>query len=52
MSDFVKRLEAYCMAMVIARRMLLKGMISADDYKQIEGVMAEKHGLSAHSIFR
>lgn len=52
MSDFVKRLEAYHMAMGIARSLLAKGIISADDYKRIEGVMAEKYGLSKRSIFR
>ncbi len=52
MSDFMERLEAYHVAMCIVRSMLIKGIISADDYKRIEGVMAEKYGLSTHSIFR
>ena len=42
----------YIAAMVQAKAMLGKGIITSDDYSTIEILMAKKYGLSDKSIFR
>ena len=52
MSDYVKRLFAYQMAMALARSMRSKGLISAKEYAKIDTIIAKKYGISSCSIFR
>ena len=42
----------YIVAMVQAKAMLEKGIITSDDYSTIENLMAKKYGLNGKSIFR
>lgn len=42
----------YLSAMSIAKTMLKKGIISAEDYKKIEARMAKKYGLNSKSLLR
>ncbi len=52
MDEYMKRVEAYRVAMSIAKSMLVRGIISEQEYEKIDGIMAKKHGLSLSSIFR
>lgn len=52
MDDFRERLTAYQTAMSLARNMLRQGIISEDDYRKIDTIIAKKHGVSSCSIFR
>ena len=47
-----ERLEGYFSAMVQAKQMLSKGLISADEYNIIDTIMAEKYGISSCSLYR
>ena len=47
-----ERLEGYFSAMVQAKQMLSKGLISADEYNIIDTIMAEKYGIPSCSLFR
>ena len=50
--EFFERLTAYKTAMSIADAMLRQGIISEDDYAEIDTIMTKKYGLSLDSIFR
>jgi len=50
MPDFEQRQMAYQAAMALARRMLSKGLISEEEYAEID--IAKKYGISSCSIFR
>ena len=50
--EFFERLTAYKTAMGIAETMLRRGIISEDDYAEIDTIMTKKYGLSLDSIFR
>lgn len=52
MSDYDKRLMAYQTAMAIARSMCSKGIISANEYAEIDTIIAQKYEISSGSIFR
>lgn len=52
MSDYDKQLFAYQTAMALARRMLSKGLISEEEYAEIDTIIAKKYGISSCSIFR
>lgn len=52
MDDFRERLTAYQTAMSLARNMLQQGIISEDDYRKIDTIIAKKHEVSSCSIFR
>ena len=51
MDDFRERLTAYQTAMSLARNMLRQGIISEDDYRKIDAIIAKKHRVSSCSIF-
>ncbi len=51
-SDFFQRLASYKAAMSLAKSMLHQGIISAEEYAEIDTIMTKKYGLSLGSIFR
>lgn len=52
MPDFEQRQMAYQAAMALARRMLSKGLISKEEYAEIDTIIAKKYGISSCGIFR
>ena len=52
MPDFEQRQMAYQAAMALARRMLSKGLISKEEYAEIDTIIAKKYGIASCSIFR
>lgn len=52
MNELYQRLAAYQAAMALARSMLRKGIISQEDYRKIDTIIANKHGISSCTIFR
>ena len=52
MDELYQRLTAYQTAMSLARNMLRQGIISEDDYRKIDTIIAKKYGISSGSIFR
>lgn len=52
MNELYQRLTDYQTAMSLARAMLRQGIISEDDYRKIDTIIAKKHGISSCSIFR
>lgn len=50
--DMFRRISAYRAAMSVARSMLRQGVITQEDYRKIDTIMAQKHGVSLDSIFR
>lgn len=52
MDELYQRLTAYQTAMCLARNMLRQGIISEDDYRKIDTIIAKKHRVSSCSIFR
>ncbi|MCI5728590.1 MAG: hypothetical protein MR374_03485 [Clostridia bacterium] len=52
MDDYEKRVIAYQLAMSLARSMLTQGIISEEEYRKIDTIMTEKHGLFSGTIFR
>lgn len=52
MDEYLKKVEAYRVAMSIAKSMLVRGIISEQEYEKIDAIMTEKHGLSLYSIYR
>jgi uncharacterized protein YqgQ len=52
MPDFEQRQMAYQAAMALARRMLSKGLISEEEYAEIDTIIAKKYRISSCSIFR
>ena len=46
------RIMAYCSIMAQARRMLFEGMISQQDYEQINKRMLEKYKLPVTSLYQ
>ena len=51
MDEYLKQVEAYRVAMSIAKSMLVRGIISDAEYEKIDAIMAKKHGLSLSSIY-
>ena len=51
MDELYQRLTAYQTAMSLARNMLRQGIISEDDYRKIDTIIAKKHKVSSCSIF-
>lgn len=51
MDELYQRLTAYQTAMCLARNMLRQGIISEDDYRKIDTIIAKKR-ISSCSIFR
>ena len=52
MPDFEQRQMAYQAAMALARRMLSKGLISEEEYAEIDTIIAKKYGISSCSLYR
>lgn len=52
MDELYQRLTAYQTTMCLARNMLRQGIISEDDYRKIDTIIAKKHGVFSCSIFR
>ena len=52
MDELYQRLTAYQTAMSLARNMLRQGIISEDDYRKIDTIIAKKHEVSSCSIIR
>ena len=46
------KLERYLASMLQAKRMLTMGILSSDDYAQIDTMMAKKYGISSCSLYR
>lgn len=43
---------AYKRTMLIANNLLVSGIISAEDYRKIDKVIADKYGINSCSIYR
>ena len=52
MDELYQRLTAYQTTMSLAKNMLRQGIISEDDYRIIDTIIAKKHEVSSCSIFR
>lgn len=50
--DYHANLERYLASMLQAKRMLIQGIITTDDYNRIDTIIAEKYGISSCSIYR
>ena len=50
--EYFRRLAAYKAAMSLARGMLHQGIISENEYAEIDTIMTKKYGLPLDSIFR
>ena len=46
------KLENYLASMLQAKRMLSMGILTSDDYAQIDTMMAKKYGISSCSLYR
>ncbi len=46
------KLESYLTAMLQAKRMLLMGILTPEDFTVIDTIMADKYGVSSCSIYR
>lgn len=52
MSDnYRNRLESYLASMLQAKRMLSMGIITPEDYADIDTIMNEKYGISSYSLY-
>jgi len=52
MKDLQERLMRYQLAMSMARTMLARGILTEEQYHNIDTIMAKKHGLSSSTIYR
>ena len=50
--DYRANLERYLVSMLQAKQMLTKGIITAEDYNEIDTIIAEKYVISSCSIYR
>lgn len=50
--EHLKRVNAYLLAMTTADHLRREGIISDEDYRQIEPLILAKYGLFSRSIFR
>lgn len=48
---FMREVVAYQTTMAIVRRLVSQGVISEEEYANIDTIIAKKHGLSLGSIF-
>ena len=46
------KLENYLASMLQAKRMLTMGILTSDDYAQIDTMMAKTYGISSCSLYR
>ncbi len=52
MSEYEKKIISYRLAMSLAKSMLKQGIITAEEYAEIDTIMAKKYGVSSCTIFR
>lgn len=52
MDDYRQRLISYQTTMSMIRKMLSDGLVSEDEYRQIDTIMSKRYGVSLSSIFR
>ena len=45
-------LEHYLASMLQAKKMLVKGIITPDDFVRVDAIMAEKYGIPSNSLYR
>lgn len=50
--DLQSRIERYRAAMSLANEMLLKNVISPEEYAVIDTIMTKKYGVTSSTIFR
>lgn len=50
--DYSSRLERYIASMLQFKNMLSSGILTPDDYAEIDTILAEKYGISSCSIYR
>ena len=50
--EHLKRVNAYLLAMTTADHLRREGIISDEDYRQIEPLILAKYGLFSRSIYR
>lgn len=51
-NEYLESVAAYRRAMLLAKSMKVRGIISEEEYDKIDTIMAEKYGISLVSIFR
>lgn len=47
-----EKICAYKRTMLIANNLLVSGIISAEDYRKIDKIIADKYGINSCSIYR
>lgn len=52
MTEYERKIIAYRMAVSLAKSMLKRGIITAEEYAEIDTIMAKKYGVSSCTIFR
>ena len=50
--EFFERLSLYRATMAAVKQMLEQGLISAEEYDQIDRIFAEKYGFDLSTIYR
>ena len=50
--ELYRKVKAFRTAMCVFKEMLASGVISEDDYAEIEAIMAENMGLTSCTIYR
>lgn len=51
-SEFEKKLIQYRATMAMFKRLLKKAIITAEEYAEIDTIIAEKYGVKSSNIFR
>ncbi|MBQ3426849.1 MAG: hypothetical protein IJU51_03550 [Clostridia bacterium] len=51
-NDYNSRLEQYIASMLQFKNMLSRGILTPDDYTEIDTILAERYGISSCSIYR
>lgn len=52
MTEYERKIIAYRMAVSLAKSMLKQGIITAEEYAEIDTIMAKKYSVSLCTIFR
>ncbi len=50
--ELLDKVTGFRTAMMIVKAMISKGLITDDDYREVELKLAEKYGLKSTTIFR
>lgn len=50
--EYRRRLFSFQLSMSVARKMLSEGLITQQEYADIDTILTKKHGVSSSSIFR